>query len=88
MSKENLDDLIIEIRNDIITGMKDHSIPGFSIAIVDKDGIIWSEGFGFTDESKTTKVTPDTLFMIGSLSKAYNVMGFLRAMQNGKIHLD
>lgn len=88
MSKEELKQLILEVKNDIEEGMKEHNIPGFSIAIVERDGILWSEGFGYTDETKTKKVNPDTLFMIGSLSKAYNVVGFLRAMQKGKIHLD
>ncbi|MBN1328590.1 MAG: beta-lactamase family protein [Candidatus Heimdallarchaeota archaeon] len=88
MTNEKLAQLIAEIKNDIIHGMDEFNFPGFSIAIVSKEGILWSEGFGYTDELKTTKVTPDTLFLIGSLSKAYNVMGFLRAMQKGKIHLD
>jgi len=88
MSKDKLKQLIEELKSEIQIGMKENNISGFSIAIVDKKGILWSEGFGYTDESKTKKVNPDTLFMIGSLSKAYNVMGFLRAMQKGMIHLD
>ena len=88
MTKDKLDQLIANLKSKITKGMVECNIPGFSIAIVDKEGIIWSEGFGFTDESRTKKVEPDTLFMIGSLSKAYNVMGFLRAMQKELIHLD
>ncbi|GAG99122.1 unnamed protein product, partial [marine sediment metagenome] len=88
MSKVKLKQLIEELKSEIQKGMKENNIPGLSIAIVDNKGILWSDGFGYTDESKTKKVNSDTLFMIGSLSKAYNVMGFLRAMQRGLIHLD
>ncbi len=85
---ENVEELKKEITKDIEEGLEQYKIPGISIAIVDKEGILWSEGFGYTDNSKKTKVTADTLFMIGSLSKAYTVTAFLRAMQKGKINLD
>ena len=88
MTIDVLEQLITEIKTDIEEGMKVYNIPGFSVAIVSRDRILWAEGFGYTDETKTRKVNPNTLFMIGSLSKAYNVNGFLRAMQKGKIHLD
>ena len=88
MTFENIDELKEEIRKDIQEGMKKFKIPGTTIAIVDKDDILWSEGFGFTDNTKSKKVNADTLFMIGSLSKAYTVTAFLRAMQKGKIDLD
>ncbi len=88
MAFENIQELKKEITEDIEEGLEKYKIPGISIAIVDKEGILWSEGFGYTDNSKKTKVTADTLFMIGSLSKAYTVTAFLRAMQKGKIDLD
>ena len=70
MKKENISTLINDIKNDIRTGMEQHNIPGMSIALVSKEGIIWSEGFGFIDKRETRKVNSDTLFRIGSLSKA------------------
>ncbi len=88
MVENELTQLFTDVKKTIEEGMRELNIPGISIAIVDKEKILWAEGFGFTDETKNRKVTPDTLFMIGSLSKAYNVTAFLRAMQKGLIDLD
>ncbi len=54
--------------------------PGFAIAIVEKDKVIYSKGFGFRDYDKKLPVTPNTLFAIGSSSKAFTsgVLGILR----------
>jgi CubicO group peptidase (beta-lactamase class C family) len=54
--------------------------PGFAIAIVEKDKVIYSKGFGFRDYEKKLPVTPNTLFAIGSSSKAFTsgLLGILR----------
>jgi CubicO group peptidase (beta-lactamase class C family) len=62
-------------------------INGFSVALTEKTGTLWSKGFGHADHKKNP-VTPQTLFMIGSLSKAYTVAAFLRAVQAGLVALD
>ncbi|MHA1481153.1 MAG: serine hydrolase domain-containing protein, partial [Candidatus Thorarchaeota archaeon] len=80
--------MITELEEKIPESMKESNIPGFSISIVDKDGIVWSKGFGHTDREKSKEVNPETLFMIGSLSKIYTVTVFLRMMQKGLVHLD
>ncbi len=81
-------DLIEELKADITTGMKKFNIPGVSIALVEKKSILWTEGFGFTSISRPTEVTPDTLFLIGSLAKAYTATAFLIAVQKGLVELD
>lgn len=55
-------------------------VAGFAIAIVEKNKIVYSKGFGFSDYEKKTPVTPNTLFAIGSCSKAFTsaVLGQLR----------
>jgi CubicO group peptidase (beta-lactamase class C family) len=53
---------------------------GFAVAVVEKNKIIYAKGFGFSDYEKKTPVTPNTLFAIGSCSKAFTsaVLGQLR----------
>ncbi len=53
---------------------------GFAVAVVEKNKIIYSKGFGFSDYEKKTPVTANTLFAIGSCSKAFTsaVLGQLR----------
>jgi len=53
---------------------------GFAVAIVEKDKLIYSKGFGYRDYEKKLPVTPNTLFAIGSSSKAFTcgLLGILR----------
>jgi CubicO group peptidase (beta-lactamase class C family) len=80
--------LLAEVELEIEKQLQETGILGVSIAIVGKDGPIWLKGFGYTDQSKKHEVNPETLFMIGSLSKIYTVTLFLRLMQKGIVHLD
>lgn len=54
--------------------------PGFAVAIVQKDKIVYAKGFGYKDVENQVPVTENTLFAIGSSSKAFTsaVLGVLR----------
>ena len=67
--------------------MKKHKIPGLSIAVVDRDGILWSAGFGRTGRGKQP-VTPETLFSIQSMSKTFTATAVMFAVQDGLVDLD
>jgi len=67
--------------------MKKHKIPGLSIAIVDRDGILWSAGFGRTGRGKQP-VTPETLFSIQSMSKTFTATAVMFTVQDGLLDLD
>lgn len=62
--------------------------PGFAVAVVDKNGIVWSKGFGYRDVAKKLPATPNTLYAIGSCTKAFTsaMIGVLQ--QQGKLELD
>lgn len=72
----------------IIKRMRDHGITGLSLAIIDDGKIVEAKGFGFTDKSCQTPVTPSTLFQAGSISKAVAAVGALRLVQDGRLSLD
>ncbi|RPA67617.1 serine hydrolase [Cyclobacteriaceae bacterium YHN15] len=61
---------------------------GFAVAVVEKDKIIYSKGFGYRDYENKIPVTPNTLFAIGSSSKAFTsgLLGVLR--EEGKLSFD
>ncbi len=46
-------------------------IPGMALVIVQDDEILLAKGFGVSDIEASTPVTPETLFAIGSSSKAF-----------------
>ena len=51
--------------------MDDWSVPGLAIGIVKDSTVVFSEGFGVRDVEAETPVTEETLFAIGSSSKAF-----------------
>ena len=63
-------------------------IPGMAIAIVQDDEVILTHGFGVADIENETPVTPDTLFAIGSSTKAFTstLVGML--VDDGKMEWD
>jgi len=68
--------------------MEEWKVPGLGISIVKDGKVIFSKGFGFRDVKKGFKVTPKTLFAIGSCSKAFTAatMGIL--VDEGKLDWD
>lgn len=68
--------------------LKGYNAPGVSIAVVEKGNVIYTGGFGFRDIDKKLPVTENTLFAIGSCTKAFtaSILGMLE--KEGKIDLD
>jgi CubicO group peptidase (beta-lactamase class C family) len=63
-------------------------VPGLSLAIVTQDQIIFSKGFGLRDTARKLPVTPDTLFAIGSTTKAFTAMATVMSADQGKLSLE
>src|SRR5688500_14445364 len=63
-------------------------IPGLSLVIVKDDRVVYMKGLGFKDFERKVPVTPDTLFAIGSSSKAFTGMLLALAADAGKLSLD
>lgn len=68
--------------------LKDWNIPGSAIGIVVDDEVVYARGFGKRDVEDDKPVTPQTLFAIGSSTKAFTtfVMGTL--VDEGKLDWD
>jgi CubicO group peptidase (beta-lactamase class C family) len=67
---------------------KELNIPGMSLVIVKDDQVIYLKGLGVKDFERGTPVTPDTLFAIGSSSKAFTAMTAVMSQDEGKLSLD
>lgn len=79
---------IPELRQQIEKILKDTHTPGVSIAIVHRDGPEWVAGLGLADVATNREATADTLFRIGSTSKAFASMSILLLRDQGKLSLD
>jgi CubicO group peptidase (beta-lactamase class C family) len=68
--------------------LKDWKAPGFAVAVVEKNKIVYAKGFGYRDLDKRLPVTPNTSFVIASCTKAFTsaMVGVLQ--KEGKVELD
>ena len=67
--------------------MRRLKIPGLAMAIVAGDQIVHQRGFGFASPGGAAP-TPQTPFMIGSLSKSITALAILQLVEAGKVELD
>src|ERR1700720_2245125 len=63
-------------------------IPGVSLVIVKDDKVIYMKGLGVKDFERNLPVTPDTLFAIGSSTKAFTALAAVISADEGKLSLD
>lgn len=68
--------------------LKDHETPGAAVAVVHNDAVVLAEGFGLRDVEANAKVTKDTLFAIGSSSKAFTAMSLGLLVDDGRLAWD
>src|SRR5690349_8517815 len=81
--------IVIEtIEQTLPVAMSQRDITGAAIALVDGDSIVWSKGFGYTSRARNEKVTDQTLFHVGSISKSFTALGVLHAVSKGTLALD
>ena len=79
---------IDELRQQLEKILKDTHTPGVSVAIVHRDAPEWVAGLGTADVASSRPNTPDTLFRIGSTSKAFASLSILMLADQGKLSLD
>ncbi len=68
--------------------LREKELPGFSIALVDDQQIVWAQGFGFADPDKKTAATAETVYRVGSVSKLYTSIGIMQQVERGRLNLD
>ena len=68
--------------------MKEWKVPGIAVAVVKDGKVTYAKGYGNRDVGKGLKVTPDTLFAIGSCSKAFTATALAMLVEEGKLDWD
>ncbi len=68
--------------------VQNEDIVGLSLALVDSEGIVWSQGFGWADREEEIPATGDTIYRLASLSKLFATVGVLREQEQGHLDLD
>ncbi len=79
---------IDQLRQQLEKALKDTHTPGMSVAIVHRDGPEWIAALGLADVASGRAAKPETLFRIGSVSKAFTSLAVLMLLNQGKLSLD
>jgi CubicO group peptidase (beta-lactamase class C family) len=68
--------------------MRQLRVPGVSVAVIRGGSIAWAKGYGLASERPKRRLTKDTLFEAGSISKEVTAVAALRLVAEGKLTLD
>ncbi|PAP99132.1 beta-lactamase family protein [Mesorhizobium mediterraneum] len=73
----------------IIEGkLKEFSIPGSAVGIVQDGRLVWAKGYGWADVTRNVPMTPKTIMNIGSVSKTITATAVMQLWEQGLIDLD
>ncbi|HKP85300.1 MAG TPA: serine hydrolase [Blastocatellia bacterium] len=69
--------------------MRQGGVPGFAIAVVQNQKVVYAAGFGLRNlNNKNEKITPQSLFHMASITKPFVATSIMQMVEQGKISLD
>lgn len=71
----------------IASAIKAGGAPGAQVAVVRDGALVFNRGFGFSNRAKQVRVTNNTQFEIGSVTKQFTAAAILQLKEQGKLKL-
>ncbi|WP_227779208.1 serine hydrolase [Haladaptatus pallidirubidus] len=68
--------------------LSDSQVPGAALAIVDQNGIRYSNGFGARELKTNAPATDRTLFGIGSCTKSFTTLAIMQLVEAGQLEVE
>jgi len=68
--------------------MKEHDVPGMSLAIVQAPYVTRATGYGVSDKDRRTLVASGTVFNVAQMRNAFTAVAVLQLVEMGKLKLD
>ena len=72
----------------VARAMKAFQVPGMAVGIIKDGKLVYAKGYGVRELGKPAQVDADTLFQIGSNTKAFTTAALALLVDAGKIHWD
>ena len=72
----------------VTRAMKAFQVPGMAVGIIKDGKLVYAKGYGVRELGKPAQVDADTLFQIGSNTKAFTTAALAMLVDEGKIHWD
>ena len=79
---------VSEAEKGIASAMKEWRVPGAAVLVIKDGKTVLLKGFGSKDADGKKPVTADTVFQIGSCSKAFTALALCMLQNSGKLDLD
>jgi CubicO group peptidase (beta-lactamase class C family) len=86
--QELTDEVLAEFTAYFEGAMERWHIPGAAVAVVQDGQIVYAEGFGVRELGKDDPVTPDTVFVMGSMTKSVSDMMVASLVDEGFLEWD
>lgn len=83
-----IDTVVASYRERLPGLMAEEDVPGLAVALVDRQGPVWVEGFGHLDGEGSAPVDERTIFSLQSSSKTVTATAVLAAVRDGLVDLD
>jgi CubicO group peptidase (beta-lactamase class C family) len=77
-----------KIDRTVARAMREFQVPGMAVGIVKDGKLVYAKGYGVREQGKPERVDADTLFQIGSNTKAFTAAALAILVDEGKIHWD
>jgi CubicO group peptidase (beta-lactamase class C family) len=68
--------------------LREYAVPGAAVALIQKGGVVWMHGYGFANVASGSRVTAETVFNVGSISKSPTAWAVMQLVDQGKVDLD
>jgi len=68
--------------------LKEHHVPGASLAVTRNGKLVYARGFGWADREANGAVQPQSLFRIASISKPITAVAVMQLCEQGKLNLE
>jgi CubicO group peptidase (beta-lactamase class C family) len=62
--------------------------PGFAVLVSENGRVIVQKGYGFADVDTRRRISPETKFRIGSITKQFTSVAILKLQEQGRLSLD
>jgi CubicO group peptidase (beta-lactamase class C family) len=85
---QTLEERLKEIDEYAAKAGQDWKVPGFAVAIVKDDKVVFAKGYGVRELGKPEPVDKDTLFAVASNTKAFTSAALATLVDEGKISWD
>jgi CubicO group peptidase (beta-lactamase class C family) len=80
--------LLVDLEALVEATMQEFRVPGMAVGVVQDGALVYANGFGVMNIDTKQPVTPQSVFSMASVSKAFTGTAIMQLVETGKIDID